>query len=45
MARKATKEEQEVIDQCNDKLKSMGLSITELKEDKGGGAVIPTKGF
>lgn len=42
--RKATAKEQNLIDKCNEILREADLTVTELT-DKGGGAVIPNKGF
>lgn len=41
--RKATTEEQKVIDQANLLFKKFGLEITELKGERG--TVLPNKGF
>ncbi len=42
--REATQAEQEKIDSCNEILREVNLTISELT-DNGGGAVIPNKGF
>lgn len=41
--RKATEEEQFKIDEANVILRDIGLTITELKDERG--TVLPSKGF